>query len=54
MMLLRRWKVLILTSLGVAVTLVVVLLAGGWFVSESIRAGVVNLEAGFTGEPDTG
>ena len=37
----RRWKVLILTSVGVAVTLVAVLLVGGWFVSESIRANVL-------------
>ncbi len=44
MMLLRRWKVLILTSLGVAVTLVIVLLAGGWFVSESIRADVLECQ----------
>ena len=41
MMLPRRWKVLILTSLGVAVSLVVTLLAGGWFLSESIRANVL-------------
>ena len=41
MMLPRRWKVLILTSLGVAVTLVVALLAGGWFLSESIKATVL-------------
>ena len=34
----RLWKVLIWTSLGVAVILVVALLAGGWFLSETIRA----------------
>ncbi len=44
MILLRRWKVLILTSLGVAVILVVVLLAGGWSVSESIRTDVLECQ----------
>ena len=44
MMLIRRWKVLILTSLGVAVTLLVVLLAGGRSVSESIRTDVLECQ----------
>ncbi len=44
MMLLRRWKVLILTSLGLAATLVAVLLAGGWSVSESIRTDVLECQ----------
>ena len=44
MMLLRRWKILMLTCLGVAVTLVVVLLTGGWVLSNTIRAEVLECQ----------